>query len=76
MLGVCNIPVDKVGYLFRLALIFGLKQVGDLTLFSKTGAVSHSFSLKFELAGSASELEDGGLVLSLLIVLWYVFCRL
>ena len=39
-------------------------------VFSKAGAVSHSFSLA--LTGGSSELDDGGLVLSLLIVLWYV----
>ena len=42
--------------------------LGFVVVFSKTGAVSHSFSLA--LTGGSSELEDGGLVLSLLIVLW------
>ena len=59
-------PVDNVvGYLLRLVL--GLKHVGDLLTF-KEGAVSHSFSLAC--IGSTSELEDGGLVLSLLMVRW------
>ena len=64
-LGLGKTPVDNVGYLLRLVL--GLKQVGDLLTF-KEGAVSHSFSLAC--IGSTSELEDGGLVLSLLMVRW------
>ena len=65
-LGLGNTPVDNVGYLIRFEL--GLKLVvGDLLTF-KEGAVSHSFSLVC--IGSTSELEDGGLVLSLLMVRW------
>ena len=64
--GVEVIEVD--GDLLLLVLILGL----DVVVFSKAGppaAVSHSFSLALTPGGS-SELEDGGLVLSLLIVLW------
>ena len=63
--GVEVIEVD--GDLLLLVLILGL----DVVVFSKAGppAVSHSFSLALTPGGS-SELEDGGLVLSLLMVLW------
>lgn len=54
--------LTKGGYLFFF--VFGVGN--NDALFSKIGATSHSFSLLF--AGS-SELDEGGLVLSLLMVL-------
>ena len=54
--------LTKGGYLF----FFGFGLGNNDALFSKIGATSHSFSLLF---ACSSELDGGGLVLSLLIVL-------
>jgi len=56
--------LTRGGYLFFFVL--GVAVVNNGALFSKIGATSQSFSLLF--AGS-SELDEGGLVLSLLMVL-------